>query len=755
MAKPIYGNYTLTPDGTGADRTRVSTADFRTAGGLEITAALAAETIDAGHDPGEPAEIALRTALESLRASQTTDPRTLLLETFSAANTAVYEQGRRDHERLTCSLVIAIIVNDQTLYVGNLGSARAYLLNPVDGLASITYEHTFAHVMVQSGQMSPDTALASPRALSVMRGVGMNEEAEADIGIYGSTIDYEVAKRRGQAGYTLQPGDAVVVATSGFYQASRLTGEPLVTDAEMIRALETDTGANAARSLIDFAIPRRPDHGIALGVLSMPGGQHAAGAPSRRSAFLWVGALVALVLVVALAIPAITTSAADASQQIVEWRTGTYVAQVALSATATDTSTPTPTPRLELAQGEAGSLRINNNDPNAPITTINLNQPLPPVEEAMRARINEPNSTHDDAWLYINAGTGVNFGQVQGGTISLALLQPGHLFIDGGGFHEGIFVSVPDGLNTDLSVTGSCLSILSPREGVLQAACYDGDCTFRTGPNVNGEPPPETPLETGYQVSFDYQNHIIGEQEPISRQRLQTDYNMLNDSDIGLASAAACFGDLINNVTTDTPTPTNTPTVTNTPTITDTPIFTATPTPTITRTPSRTPRPTTPTRTPTPGPSATNSNTPRPSSTPNDNPNATDAPASATPSRTRTPLPPTATDSNTPVPPTMTRTNTPIPPTATDSNTPIPPTATDSNTPIPPTATDSNTPVPPPSDTPVPPPSDTPLPPALPPDGDGDGVPDPSDACPTQGDQGYGLQPNGCPNPPPETTASP
>lgn len=43
-------------------------------------------------------------------------------------------------------------------------------------------------------------------------------------------------------------------------------------------------------------------------------------------------------------------------------------------------------------------------------------------------------------------------------------------------------------------------------------------------------------------------------------------------------------------------------------------------------------------------------------------------------------------------------------------------------------------------------------PPPLPPtDSDGDGILDPSDACPYQGDQGYGLDPSGCPLPPPDS----
>jgi len=40
--------------------------------------------------------------------------------------------------------------------------------------------------------------------------------------------------------------------------------------------------------------------------------------------------------------------------------------------------------------------------------------------------------------------------------------------------------------------------------------------------------------------------------------------------------------------------------------------------------------------------------------------------------------------------------------------------------------------------------------PLPPPDSDGDGVADDRDACPAQGDAGYGLGANGCPLPPPE-----
>ena len=116
-------------------------------------------------------------------------------------------------------------------------------------------------------------------------------------------------------------------------------------------------------------------------------------------------------------------------------------------------------------------------------------------------------------------------------------------------------------------------------------------------------------------------------------------------------------------------------------------------------------------------------------------------PAPVIPSATNTivPLtivPPSATPIlPSPVPPTV------VPPSAT----PVPP------SPMPPTAVPpSATPVPP---SPVPPtavpPSATPIPPSPVPDSDGDGVLNPSDACPSQGDQGHGIDGNGCPNPPP------
>ena len=53
--------------------------------------------------------------------------------------------------------------------------------------------------------------------------------------------------------------------------------------------------------------------------------------------------------------------------------------------------------------------------------------------------------------------------------------------------------------------------------------------------------------------------------------------------------------------------------------------------------------------------------------------------------------------------------------------------------------------------TPEPKPTPTPTPKV---DTDGDGVTDDVDACPDQGDQGYGVDGTGCPNPPPNAFAT-
>ena len=86
-------------------------------------------------------------------------------------------------------MVLALIVDGQTLHIANVGDSRIYLCR--DGtLQQLTRDHTFANVMVWLGKLTPEAAASNPDADKVMRALGIHAALQVDQGVYLSTTDY-------------------------------------------------------------------------------------------------------------------------------------------------------------------------------------------------------------------------------------------------------------------------------------------------------------------------------------------------------------------------------------------------------------------------------------------------------------------------------------------------------------------------------------------------------------------------------------
>ena len=743
MTKAILGEYAFSPTPAAGSLLRTAAEHLQSAGGLRLSIALIIEV----HDGDEKsAEIALNRALDILRTSPTHDPRALVKEAFSAANTAVYELGRIDRTHQSASMALALLVDDTTLYIGNLGTTRIYIYSPADGLRALTIEHTFANVMTLNGQMSYERALASPRASSIMRSLGINDEVDADMSMYTGMVNPDAARARGAAGFTLQPGDSVIVCSTGFYQAARLTGEPFITEAEMIRTLEEQTGDDAARELIEYAIPRAPEFPLHVITLQLPAKRRAGTSERRgRSPLLWLGALL---LMLALAF-IVVTQIGQAGQASLASARETEIA-AAFTSTPSDSPTPTPIPPTATpVPGAAGVFQPNRDDVREDeVIIFDPGDSLTSLDEAMLSRFYPPQLDASSGRVYLLAGTEMLVNTVTSSAISIRMrfpsptdsaFLPGGLFIDNGGYDTTTLnfdSPVANTSNLSMSVTGSCMAVTlrelpNPDRLEITAACFEGNCTFNTTRRAASE----RTIPVGQQVVIEPEG--VGSQRLISipsshARALQA---ILATSAEGRETINQCFPgfptETPTNTPTDTPTATNTaagtptntgtftrtptntidpnatrtptrtrtntPTVTNTPTATNTlrpgePTFTRTNTPTITTTSTQTNTPTnTFTASHTPTNTATPSNTPTNSLTPSNTPSATNTVPTPTPTNTSTPTN-TPTITNTPTVtntvPTPTPTNT-----STLTNTPIPPTntPTNTNTPIPPTDTPTNT----------------------------------------------------------------
>jgi serine/threonine protein phosphatase PrpC len=600
----------------------------------------------------------------------------------------VYAEARRldAGEQMACTMVLAVVVNGDTLYIANAGDSRIYLCREGD-LKQLTRDHTFANVMVWLGKLSPEAAANNPDAGKVMRVLGVKENVQVDQGIYLTTSDYGEANRIGRAGFALQTGDSILLCSDGLIKTASASGGPLVAPAEIVGVLQSSEGLKAARSIMGIALGRipvgAPVDNITVALLQtedltrtanqarLQRQQQQQQQQTQRRRIVVTAVLVAVPLLLLLGVSLVALGGFFVFNQRALSGTATQLAQataVALAATQTvqaytptptvPTPTPTPSPTVvpTLVAGEIAKLF----DEQRFLEVLFDDRKLIQVPSTgMRFIAVNHKGQGDNGDLFLMNGSQIQLDLVIDPRVQLQLLSGSELFAQSGPYPNGMEVEFV-GTTASVRVRG-CLATTFLEPTRVTAACFDGSCEYRT--TLGGE---YTQIPEGQQVSLDLQTAAIESNRAIPPTEARRYWDFLQQTGAGRADATRC----------NVPPP---------------------PTPTRTRTPvpSATPQPT--------AASATSGSEPQPpTSTPAPNPTVTPVP----PTNTFAPVP---TETNTPaptrtVPPTATRT--PIPPT--DTNTPVPPTATPSETDAPALPTETFTPEPPTNTPPPPTPSPTP-----------------------------------------------
>lgn len=202
-------------------------AAFRTAGGLELAVAVVADGVGGAEDGFLAARVAVDSSLDYLARSRETDIPALLTATVRSANHAVYAKIRHSETQTYTTLALAVIVNENQLYVANVGDSRVYLLRG-QKLTQLTLDHSFANLIAAEGSMSREAAEANPSAHVLMRYLGRREDIAPDLGFYVGSLDMRLADQRGRQGLKLRaydqanktPADAVLVCSDGLTKLS-------------------------------------------------------------------------------------------------------------------------------------------------------------------------------------------------------------------------------------------------------------------------------------------------------------------------------------------------------------------------------------------------------------------------------------------------------------------------------------------------------------------------------------------------------
>ena len=136
-----------------------------------------------GHSYGEVAsEIAVRTALETIRNAPLDRPEFILDEAVNEANLAVNKASdERQYAKMGTTIVIAGIINGHA-YVANVGDSRLYRLNfRENSITQVTKDHSFVEEMVRQGRMVRGSEEYLRKKNIITRVLGFYSETYADL----------------------------------------------------------------------------------------------------------------------------------------------------------------------------------------------------------------------------------------------------------------------------------------------------------------------------------------------------------------------------------------------------------------------------------------------------------------------------------------------------------------------------------------------------------------------------------------------
>lgn len=180
--------------------------------------------------------------VEQIRQSGQTSPIRAIREAIEEANRHIFEEasGSDEYSGMGTTCVCATIVDD-TLYVGNVGDSRLYLIDR--DITQITKDHSLVEEMVRVGQIDRVSARTHPSKNIITRAVGAAPGVNVDF------FDVHLKK-----------GDIILMCSDGL---SNMVEDE---DIRMIVHAQPDL-AETARRLVDTANLRGGRDNIAVVVI--------------------------------------------------------------------------------------------------------------------------------------------------------------------------------------------------------------------------------------------------------------------------------------------------------------------------------------------------------------------------------------------------------------------------------------------------------------------------------------------------------
>ena len=105
----------------------------------------------------------------------------MLRSAVKLANFTVYDQAKQvtDFDGMGTTLV-AVLIKGRKATVVNVGDSRAYNINP-DGIHQVSIDHSLVQMMVDRGELTPETAKSYPGKNFITRAIGTEPFVMCDV----------------------------------------------------------------------------------------------------------------------------------------------------------------------------------------------------------------------------------------------------------------------------------------------------------------------------------------------------------------------------------------------------------------------------------------------------------------------------------------------------------------------------------------------------------------------------------------------
>jgi serine/threonine protein phosphatase PrpC len=219
-----------------------------------------------GHRGGEvAAQLAVENINKYIANSPIDQPVQVLKQAFNHTNQLILNYSKENQSLMgmgtTC--VCAWVIGNQ-LFAAYLGDSRLYLQRGVE-LNCLTIDHTWVQEALVKGLLLPEQVKGHPNAHIIRRFLGSLNSADPDIRLRLSAHDSDFQAEANQ-GLRLLPGDRLLLCSDGLTD--------LVSDDEILEALDNQPFQNSSNWLIDLANQRGGHDNITVIVLEYPQPAH-------------------------------------------------------------------------------------------------------------------------------------------------------------------------------------------------------------------------------------------------------------------------------------------------------------------------------------------------------------------------------------------------------------------------------------------------------------------------------------------------